>query len=91
MDEIKKYETINKFLLSDEEYTYISEHIERYIESFEELTKYDMLGTEPLVSVLINTNVFREDIPYQPVDPKTLLSSAHSDNEEYFEIPGILF
>ncbi|MCL1830732.1 MAG: Asp-tRNA(Asn)/Glu-tRNA(Gln) amidotransferase subunit GatC [Oscillospiraceae bacterium] len=90
MEDLRVLEEIEKFSLTDEERVTIEAMIERYYESFNELDGIDTSGIEPLVSVISQSNIMREDIAKHTVTRDDILSGSHSESVEYFEIPGIL-
>lgn len=90
MVDVKKYEAITKLHLSEDERSLIEGQIENLFSGFNKLEKVDCSNTIPLVSVVELLNVSREDVASQSVDPKEILKHAHTDNEEYFELPRII-
>lgn len=90
MDDIRKYEVLNKIELSEEERNWIELQVDSLFCSFDKLSEIDTNNIEPLMSVLELSNIMREDKVLQTISRETLLSNAHTNNPQYFEIPRIL-
>ena len=90
MDEIKRYENINKFVLTDEEREWVRERVDFLFDGFLQLEDIDTSDISPLISVLNLSNIMRDDVASEDRWREKLLSTAHTDNPEYFELPRIL-
>ena len=90
MDNIEVYEANNKIKLTEEERLWANEQINYLFKSFDELSSIDTSDVSPLISVVDISNIMREDVALQEVSRETLLSTAHTNSSEYFEIPRIL-
>ena len=90
MQNIKDYEVLNKFELSDDEHIRISAYASMLTESFEQLEDIDTSGAEPLVTVLDIQNVLREDVNIKTISREELLANAPDRCDGFFRVPGIL-
>jgi len=88
--DIKEYELMMKFNLTNDERVYISDKIERLLESFKILQTIDTSGVEPLVTVLEIQNVLREDVTNKFITREELLSNAPEQYDGYFQVPKTL-
>ena len=87
---IKKYEAIAMFDLSDGERKKISERAGFLAESSNMLEKIDTDGIEPLVSVLDIHTVLREDKSEKVLTRDEILANAPEQYDGYFQVPGTL-
>jgi len=85
--DIKRFEAMAKFDLSEEESQLISGRVDSIIESFFALEGIDTTTTEPLVTVLDIRNVMREDIAKKTIAREELMSNAPEQNNGYFRVP----
>ena len=90
MKDIKVYEEMVKFDLPETERKMLSSRMEKLIDSFAVLEKFDTAGTRPLVTVLDIQNVMRDDVVKKIVSRQELLSSAPEEHNGYFQVPKTL-
>ena len=90
MNTIDKLAVLEKLALTDEEKTYISEHIATLEESFATLEGPDTAGIAPLVSVLDGAAPLRADIPAKMLSREELLRNAPEQYEGYIQVPRII-
>ena len=90
MIDLKKYEAVAMFELSDDERARLSGRAGALAESFNELEKVDTSGVEPLVSVIDTHTVMREDIMKKIITRDELLANAPEQSDGYFKVPGTL-
>jgi len=88
--DIKEYELMMKFNLTNDERVFISDKIDNLIESFKMLETIDTSGVEPLVTVLDIQNVLREDVMTKFITCEELLSNAPEQYDGYFQVPKTL-
>jgi aspartyl-tRNA(Asn)/glutamyl-tRNA(Gln) amidotransferase subunit C len=87
MLDIKKYEAMAKLDLPDDERTRIADEIGHWVERFAVLQKTDTTGVEPLVSVLEQRYVMRDDIVQKQFSRGDMLSNAPEQYNGYFQVP----
>ena len=87
---IKDYEVLNKFELSEDEFTRISACADKLTGSFKQLEDIDTSGIQPLVTVLDIQNVLREDVNIKTISRNELLANAPDHSGGFFRVPGIL-
>jgi len=90
MLEIKEYEEMAKFDLSDAERQELTDRLEKLIADFSALEKIDTAGTEPLVTVLDINNIMRNDVVKKIFTREELLSGAPEEYDGYFRVPKTL-
>ena len=91
MNNIKDYEAMAKFSLTDAERQQVSEWADMLTGSFQALEAVDAACTEPLVTVLEIRNVLRDDIaPEKTISRDELLSNAPEQYDGYFQVPKTL-
>jgi len=91
LNNIKDYEAMAKFSLTDAERQQVSEWADMLTGSFQALEAVDAACTEPLVTVLEIRNVLRDDIaPEKTISRDELLSNAPEQYDGYFQVPKTL-
>ncbi|MCL2387976.1 MAG: Asp-tRNA(Asn)/Glu-tRNA(Gln) amidotransferase subunit GatC [Defluviitaleaceae bacterium] len=85
--DIKKYETMSKLSLPEDERVLITEKINQLVSGFGALETIDTSVVEPLFTVLDITNIMREDIQNKTVSREELLSNAPEQYDGYFQAP----
>ena len=85
--DIKRFESMAKLDLSEEERQLISSRVDSFVEGFSTLEDIDTSGIEPLVTVLDFQNVLRDDIVKKSITREELLSNAPDKHEGYFRVP----
>ena len=88
--DIRKYESMAKLELGDEERAWLSDRAEMLAESFAALGEVGTSGIEPLVTVLDIVNVLREDIAQKLVTREELLANAPEQYDGFFLVPKTL-
>jgi len=84
--DIKKYESITKIGLDEDERAVIAGRVAFLTESFDELERF-ITDAEPLVSVLDIKNVLREDKTYKLISRDVLLSNTSEHYNGCFLTP----
>ena len=90
MLDIKKYESVAMFCLSDEERETLKNRAEAIAESFDALETVDTDGVAPLVTVLDMHNVLREDVSEKFLTKDEIMSNAPEKHDGYFQVPGTI-
>ena len=90
MKDIKEYEAMAKIDLPETERQWVSDRIEKLIESFSALESIDTADTEPLITVLDIHNVLRDDVVKNVITREELLSNAPEVYDGYFQAPKAL-
>jgi len=89
MKTFEDYEKMAMFELSDEERTHLNKRFTEIIDSFSALDAYDTDGIEPLVTVLDENTVLREDIVVKSFTAEEILENAPDKHDFYFRVPSI--
>jgi len=90
MFDIREYEAMAMIELPDDERGRISVRFCVLADSFNELEQIDAGGVLPLVTVLDEYNVLREDIAEKSITREELLANAPEHYDGYFKVPGTL-
>jgi aspartyl-tRNA(Asn)/glutamyl-tRNA(Gln) amidotransferase subunit C len=88
--DIKKFESMAKFSLPENERAEITAKVEKMLAGFGSLAAVDTEGVNPLFTVLNITNVLREDVQNKTVSRDELLSNAPEQYDGYFQAPKTL-
>lgn len=84
---VMEYEAMVKFNLPESEREWIAEKASMLEESFNELSKVDTDGVEPLVSVLNFNSALREDVSVRLVSRDEILANSPDQYDGYFQVP----
>lgn len=87
MIDINRYQSMAKLSLSESERARISNHADILVKSFDELEKINVDNASPLISVLNESNILREDIPRKFTTREELLSYGPEQSDGYFQVP----
>lgn len=88
--DIRKYEAMVMLELDGDEREQLSARLDALDASFSALDRVDTDGVAPLVSVLSQRNVMREDIAVKLLSRDEILSNAPEQYDGYFQVPGTL-
>ncbi|HCC35471.1 MAG TPA: Asp-tRNA(Asn)/Glu-tRNA(Gln) amidotransferase GatCAB subunit C [Ruminococcaceae bacterium] len=87
---LQPYEAMAKLELTEDERRELSGKLETLLKAFEPAQNIDTSGTEPLVTVLTEQNILREDISMKMLSREELLSGAPEQYDGYFQVPKTL-
>ncbi|MCL2294304.1 MAG: Asp-tRNA(Asn)/Glu-tRNA(Gln) amidotransferase subunit GatC [Spirochaetes bacterium] len=90
MQNVKRYEMLNKLELAEDEYVRVSACADKLTESFKLLEGIDTSGAEPLITVLDIQNVLREDVCVKTIPREELLAPAPDSTGGFFRVPKTL-
>jgi aspartyl-tRNA(Asn)/glutamyl-tRNA(Gln) amidotransferase subunit C len=76
--------------LSDDELDRYTEQLGAVLEHAEDVAALDLAGVEPLAHPLPLRNVFRDDVPGEPLDRDEVLAAAPAAEGGRFRVPAIL-
>lgn len=65
------------------------EDLNKIVTWIEKLKELDTAGVKPLVTMALEHNIFREDIPQAPLAHEKVLANAPSKDSNYFRVPQI--
>lgn len=75
--------------LTEDEKKLYAEQLGRIIDNFNELSKVDTTGVEPLSHALPIVNVLREDIVKKSLGREKLMENAPATENGFFRVPRI--
>jgi len=90
MCDVRSYEAMAMFELSEEEREMLGARFADLENSFAALEPIDTDGVKPLVTVLDLHSVLREDIAGKPFTREEILANAPEQSDGYFQVPGTL-
>jgi len=90
MSNISDYEHMAKLDLSDSERAVLGERFSTLIDGFSKLNEYDISGVLPLVTVLDDVNIMREDVSGKNISREALLRNAPEQQDGYIRVPGAI-
>ena len=76
--------------LSDAEIAQFGEQLGAVLQYFEQLNEVDTDGVEPTAHPLPVTNVYREDVPVEPLGVEKALANAPARETPFFRVPKVL-
>ena len=88
--DIGTYEAVAMLRLSDDERIRIAARAEKIFGEFNALDAVETDGVEPLVSVLDEHSVLREDISEKLLTRDEIMANAPEKHDGYFQVPGTL-
>lgn len=85
--ELINFEAMAKLNLPEQERAFVLEKASMLLKSFDELSKINAEGVEPLVTVLNMKNIMREDVSFQMLPREEILKNAPEQHNGYFQVP----
>ena len=76
--------------LSDEEREQFARQLGDILEYCTTLNRLDTEGVEPTSHVLTLTNVFRDDVPGEPLSRDAVLAAAPDHENGFFKVPPVI-
>ncbi len=89
-DDVRKVATLSRLRLSDDEVHRHAEQLEAVLGYVETMNQVDIEGVEPMPHAVDQVNVWREDVPSEPLSPEVILSRAPKADGAFFEVPKVL-
>ena len=90
MRDVKDYAAMVKLDLSDDELVQLSGRVSELSEGFALLDSIETSSVEPLVTVLNNKSILREDITEKNITRENILANAPEQYDGYFQVPGTI-
>ena len=90
MLDIDKYVQMANLELPDDEKHELTLSVNAMIQGFSAIAEIDTQGIEPLISVLLNHSVMREDIVEKQFSREQILSNAPDQADGYFRVPATM-
>ena len=90
MRDIREYEVIAVLDLSGDERELLGKKIEALEKGYNELDKIETSDIEPLVNVIDECNIMREDISQKLFTRDGLLENAPEREDGFFKVPGTI-
>lgn len=87
---VMKVAELAKLRLDESRIDEFTEQFSRLLEYIGEIDTMELDGVEPLVHITDSTNVFREDVPHEPLGREEALKNAPKRNEGFFKVPKVL-
>ncbi len=88
--QVRQVAKLSRLDLTDKEVGRISGELSSILGYFEKLGELDTDSVEPLAHCLPIHNVFREDVPHEPLSSEKALQNAPDRKDNYFKVPKIL-
>lgn len=88
-DEVRKIAELAKLELSDEEVALYAGQLSNVLQHFQRLQAVGTSHIPPTASVLPLKNVFRPDVPAEPLAPEQVVANAASSLENQFRVNAI--
>jgi aspartyl-tRNA(Asn)/glutamyl-tRNA(Gln) amidotransferase subunit C len=88
--EVRHIAHLSRLMLSDEEIARFGRELGSILEYFAQLNKVNTEGVEPTAHPLPVRNVFRHDVPTEPIGVEAALANAPIKETSYFKVPKVL-
>ena len=88
-DEVRKIAELAKLDLTDAEVALYAGQLSNVLQHFQRLQALDTSHIPPTASVLPLRNVFRPDIPAEPLTPEQVVANAASSLDNQFRVNAI--
>lgn len=88
--EVRHVAKLSRLKLDDAQIHHFTEQLAGVLGYIEKLNELDVEGVEPMAHPTDMTNVFREDIPSQPLSNDAALHNAPDAEKPYFKVPKVL-
>lgn len=89
-DDVRKVAELARLNLSEQEVAELRPQLSKLIDYVAVLDEVDTDEVEPMVHAIEQTNVFREDIPTEPLSREEALANAPKTDGKYFLVPPII-
>lgn len=89
-DDIRKVAELARLNLSEEEVAELRPQLSKLIDYVAVLDEVDTAEVEPMVHAIEQTNVFRDDVPTDPLPRDVALANAPKTDGKYFLVPPII-
>jgi aspartyl-tRNA(Asn)/glutamyl-tRNA(Gln) amidotransferase subunit C len=76
--------------LTDEERELFSSQLGSILKYFEQLSKVDVSGVEPMAHAFQVENVLREDVAFEGFDPDTAVQHAAAKRNQMVQVPKVI-
>jgi len=81
---------LSRLKLTDEEIARFGRELGSILDYFAKLNEVNTDGVEPTAHPLPVRNVFREDVPAEPIGVEAALANAPVKETPYFKVPKVL-
>ncbi len=88
-DEVRKIAELAKLELTDDEVALYAGQLSNVLEHFQRLQQVDTSHIPPTASVLPLKNVFRPDIPGEPLSPEEVVANAADALDNQFRVNAV--
>lgn len=89
-DDIRKVAELARLNLSEQEVAELRPQLSKLIDYVAVLEEVDTEEVEPMVHAIEQTNVFRDDVPADPLPREDALANAPKTDGKYFLVPPII-
>ncbi len=79
-----------RLAMSEQELARFTEQLNDILDYVDKLNELDTSGVEPMSHALALKNVFRPDVPGQPLTQDRALDNAPQQGEGFFRVPRII-
>jgi aspartyl-tRNA(Asn)/glutamyl-tRNA(Gln) amidotransferase subunit C len=87
---IEKLSTLSRLQFNEMEKEEIRNDLQKMIHFVEKLNELNLEGVEPLLHILEETNVVREDVVKGELNRTEALKNAPKQNGEFFMVPKVI-
>ena len=88
-DEVRKIAELAKLELTDDEVALYAGQLSNVLGHFQRLQQVDTSHIPPTASVLPLKNVFRPDIPGEPLSPEEVVANAADELDNQFRVNAV--
>jgi len=89
-DDIRKVAELARLSLSEQEVAELRPQLSKLIDYVAVLDEVETEDVEPMVHAVEQTNVFRDDVPADPLPRDMALANAPKTDGKYFLVPPII-
>lgn len=89
-DDVRYIAALARIHLEDQDLDHFTKDLENILHHIDVLKKLDVNGVEPTSHVLHLKNVYREDVPHEPLPQKEALQTAIVKEKGSFKVPQVI-
>lgn len=88
-EEVRKIAELAKLELTDDEVALYAGQLSDVLEYFQRLQQVDTSHIPPTASVLPLKNIFRADVPAEPLSPEEVVANAAAAQDNQFKVNAV--
>lgn len=89
-DDVRYIAALARIHLEDQDLDHFTEDLEKILHHIDKLKQLDVKGVEPTTHVLHLKNVYRNDVPHEPLPQKEALKTAVAQEKGSFKVPQVI-